>query len=172
MNKQILGLIIAVAVVLTVLFSFIAYNQWPLMTGKTMVLDTRPVDPFDPFRGQYMTIAYEIGNLEDVEGFKAGDCIYVSLEKDAEGIWRLEDSSKIKPSNTDFIRGKVTRVDSNNVRVEYGIEQFFFERNAEVPTANITVEVKVAGSGRAKLVNLLQEGKPIEIEYEEFSIKS
>ena len=56
--------------------------------------------------------------------------------------------------------------------MEYGIEQFFFERHAELPTRNITVEVSVANSGRAKLSQMLYNGEPIEIEYEEFDIKS
>ncbi len=176
MKKQIIGLIIVLILVLSVVLSFVAYNEWPLLTGRKIVLDTRPVDPFDPFRGQYMTINYEISGISDadanVKGFEAGDSIYISLEKDEVGIWRAKSASGEKPQKGDFIKGKVTRASETNVRVEYGIEQFFFERHAKVPTENITVEVSVASSGRAKLVQLLQNGKPIEIEYEKFDIRS
>ena len=172
MKKQYVRLIAVVSVVLLVLVSFILYNQWPLMTGDKLVLATQPVDPFDPFRGQYMAINYEISGLSDVDGFETGDTIYVSLKEDDEGIWRKENVSQTKPRRGDFIRGKVTNLHDNTLRVEYGIEQFFFERHAQLPTENITVEVSVAGSGRAKLSQMLHNGKPIEIEYEEFDIKS
>jgi len=172
MKKQHIALIVVICLVLIVLLSFILYNQWPFMTGKKLILATQPVDPFDPFRGQYMEINYEISRISDVEGFREGDSVYVLLKEDEQGIWRKESVSKSKPDKGDFIKGKVTSVYENNIIVEYGIEQFFFERNAKIPTRNITVEVRVANSGRAKLVQLLHNGKPIKIEYEEFDIKS
>lgn len=172
MKKQYIGLIAVVSVVLLVLVSFIFYNQWPLLTGDKIVLATQPVDPFDPFRGQYMTINYEISRLSDVEDFQVDDTIYVSLKEDDEGIWRKESVSQTKPQRGDFIKGKVTNVYGNSVRIEYGIEQFFFERHAQLPTRNITVEVSIASSGRPMLSQMLYNGEPIEIEYEEFDIKS
>jgi uncharacterized membrane-anchored protein len=171
MKKQYVGLIAVLALISIIFFSFIAYNQWPLLTGKKIVLATQPVDPFDPFMGQYMTINYEISRIDNIAGFLPEDYIYVLLKEDAAGIWRKEGFSKVKPEG-DFIRGRVSRSDSNSVWVEYGIEQFYFERNAEIPTRNITVEAKVASSGRAKLVQLLYNGKPVEIKYEKFDIKS
>ena len=148
------------------------YNQWPFLTGKKIVLAIQPIDPFDLFRGQYITINYEISRINDVEGFKEGDSVFISLKEDELGIWRKESVSKWKPDKGDFIKGEVTSVYGNTLRVEYGIEQFFFERHAELPTINITVEAVVANSGRAKLVQLLHNSEPIKIEYEEFDIKS
>lgn len=88
MKKQFIGLIAILILVLVVVSLFILYNQWPLMTGKKIVLATQPVDPFDPFRGQYMTINYEISRLSDIESFEEKDTIYVSLNEDEEVIWR------------------------------------------------------------------------------------
>jgi len=172
MKKQYIGLIAVLALVLVVTVSFIIYNQWPFMTGKKIVLATHPVDPFDPFRGQYMAINYEISRINDIEGFKEGDSVYISLKADEQGIWREESISKSKPDKGDFIKGEVISVYGDSIRIEYGIEQFFFERYAELPTRNITVEAVVANSGRAKLVQLLYNGEPVDIEYEKFGIKS
>lgn len=172
MKKQYTALIVVICLILIVISSFILYNQWPFMTGKKLILATQPVDPFDPFRGQYMTINYEISIISDVEGFNEGDSVYVTLKEDEQGIWRKESVSKLNPDKGDFIKGKVTSVYENRISVEYGIEQFFFERHAELPTRNITIEAIVANSGRAKLVQLLHNGEPIKIKYEEFDIKS
>jgi len=165
MRKQIVGLIVVILLVMVVLSSFIIYNEWPLLTGKKIVLATQPVDPFDPFRGQYIQINYEISRINNLEGSEEGDLIYINLEKDESGIWRMTDASFKKPERGDFIRGEISNKNSDRISVIYGIEQYFFERNAEFPTSNISVEVSVANSGRAKISEILHNGKPVEINY-------
>lgn len=141
---------------------------WPLLTGKTMILATRPVDPFDPFMGQYMTISYEISQVSRAAGAsqeKVPQTVYISLEEDNTGIFRYKDSSLEKPAHGDFIKGSTKSVSGNNMNVEYGIEQFYFERGATLPTQNITVEVKVSSTGQARISKLLHNGEPIKIKY-------
>ncbi|MFA5856189.1 MAG: GDYXXLXY domain-containing protein [Candidatus Pacearchaeota archaeon] len=172
MKKEYLGLIIVITIVLIVAITFIIYNQWPYMTGQKIVLATRPVDPFDPFQGQYMQIAYEISNIEDAKGFNEKDTIYVILKEDEKNVWRKDGISASKPSSGDYIKGIVKSTYGNNLRIEYGIEQYFFQRDAKMPTTNITIEVIVARSGRAKIVQLLHNGEPIDIQYEKFDIRA
>jgi len=166
MNKRLIALLTVLLIFLLVVISLLIYNQWPLLTGNRIVLATHPVDPFDPFMGQYMTINYEISSL-DGGNFAEGDSVYVLLKEDNQGIWRKESLSSSKPGTGDFIKGKV----NPHSRISFGIEQYYFERNANLPTTNITVEVAVASSGRAKIVQLLTNGKPVEIEYKKFDIK-
>ncbi len=165
-------LIIGILVILVIAGGFIFYLSWPLLTGTTVILDTRPVDPFDPLRGQYMTINYEIGTVEFEGDIRQGDKIYVILKPDENNIWRLEKATLTKPQHGTFIRGTVTRVRGNSTNIKYGIEQFFFERDADVPTRDITVEAKVDSSGKARLVNLLQNGEPVQIEYKKARLTS
>lgn len=170
-KKPLIRISIVFLIILSILSSFIFYNQWPLWTGKELVIATMPLDPFDPFRGQYMNINYEISRMT-ASGFEVGDTVYVSLEEDNESIWRPVEVLREKPLQGDFIRGKVKGVYGGTLSIRYGIEQFFFEKNAKVPTQNITADIRVVGSGRAKLVGLLQNGEPIEIEYEEFDLRN
>jgi len=172
MRKIVVGLIIVVSLVLIVLLSFVIYNELPFMSGKKIVLATLPVDPFDPFMGQYMTINYDISRIDDVSGFNQGDTVYVSLASDSQGIFRKESVSNSKPTSGEFIKGKVTSVYGNTMRVEYGIERYYFERNANLPTTNITVDIVLTDSGRAKIIQLLHNGEPVNIDYEEFDVKS
>ena len=58
------------------------------------------------------------------------------------------------------------------MRVEYGIEQFFFERNAQFPQNDLTVEAKLSSSGQARVVQLLHQGKPINITYKKVELTS
>ena len=59
MRREYKKLIATLGVICIIIGVFILYLAWPLMTGKTIVLATRPIDPFDIFRGQYIVINYE-----------------------------------------------------------------------------------------------------------------
>jgi uncharacterized membrane-anchored protein len=146
------------------------YLSWPLITGTDIVLDTRPIDPFDPIRGQYIVIAYDIGAIPALPTAAVGDTVYVKLVENGT-VWSYAGASKEKPQGV-FIRGTVENNNGQTMRVRYGIEQFFFERNADVPTVNVTVHVKVSSNGGSRIVKLLQNNKPVDVKYEPVTINS
>ena len=172
--KNLNKLIIFISLLIIGFVIAIIILSWPLLTGKTFVLATAPVDPFDVLRGQYITISYEISRLTNIPGISEsdmGDYVYVVLEKDSSGIARAKEVLLEKPEGN-FIRGKTKNVFGNSAIVEYGIEQFFFERGATFSMRNITVEVKISNSGQARISKILQDGKPLDITYRKVSITS
>src|SRR3990167_3487492 len=77
--------------------------SWPLLTGKTYVLATAPVDPFDAFRGQYIDIRYEITTLNapllstlEVSEEDAGKVIDIILKKDDSEASRFDNKVAFK----------------------------------------------------------------------------
>ncbi len=162
-NKEYIRLAITLAIIIFVLGGFIFYVTIPLLGNKTVILATQPVDPFDIIRGQYLTIRYEISTIPILSNAEVGDSVYVALEEDNTKISRYERASLTKPDDETFIKGEIKSIGSETINVEYGIEQYFFERDAEFPTSNLTVKVKLSDSGRARIIELLQNGKPIEI---------
>jgi len=165
-NKEYLKLAIILGVLFLILGGFILYVSIPLLGTKTAVLATQPVDPFDLIRGQYIIIRYEIDSIPPIDGAETGDNVYVSLMKDANGTSRYKSASLDKPSRDDlFIRGEITSIYESGMSVEYGIEQYFFERGARFETRGLEVEVKLSDNGGARIVELLQDGKPVEITY-------
>jgi len=165
MNRKNKNLIIGIGIILLVVFSMIIVLAWPLLTGKTIVLATRQVDPFDVLRGQYINLNYEISSVPAIEKANFDDTIYVELEKDQAGIWRYKSASLLKPSTGDFIKGKVTTNFGDTMQVRYGIEDYYFEKNAYLPRTNLTVELKVSGFGIARISRILYLGKPVSISY-------
>ena len=167
-NNETKRLYITLAIVLGILAIFILYSAVPYMFGKEIILQTKPIDPFHPLLGQYMNVGYEISEIENSDlDVTQGDMVYISLKKDSEGISRFESISKNKPASGDFIRGTVEYLRGNSIGVQYGIESYYFQRRAVVPTENITMKVVIASSGRAKISEILQNGKPAEIKYED-----
>lgn len=141
-----------------VLGVFTLVLAWPLITGTTVVLETEPVDPFDILRGQYLVIRYDVSTVPVVAGADEGSTVYVSLQEGEDGIWRYSSASLSEPSSGVFLRGTVDWNSSDSIGITYGIEQYFFERNARVDTVNMTVEAKVSADGSARITRLLNNG--------------
>jgi|SRR3989344_428252 len=172
-NKEYLKLVVVLVVLFSILGGFLLYVSYPLLGTKTVVLATQPVDPFDLIRGQYITIRYEIGSIPIISGAESGDDVYIVLEEDKEGIFRYKTASLNKPSRDNlFIRGQIKSIYGDNMFIEYGIEQYFFERGAKFSTRGITVKVKLSDAGGARIVGLLEDGKPIKIAYENKTLTS
>ena len=163
-------LIIALAVLIGIAGSFMLYLSFPLLTGTTVILKTQPIDPFDLFRGQYLTINYEISGVALPAETKEGDTIYVSLKEGDDKLWHAEKVLLSKPDSGVFIRG-TAKQSWRGSGVEYGIEQYFFERDAHIPRMN-SVKVKVDISGQARIVELLMNGTTLNITYKKPSLTS
>jgi len=94
------------------LAGIIAYRQYWVATGERILLRTAPVDPRDIFRGDYVSLRYDISTL-DLDGlgakgsFKSNEKVYVLLEKNQEGIFSALSVSRELPSGKRFIQGRV-----------------------------------------------------------------
>ncbi len=124
-----------------------AQREYIVLTGKTVYLRTAPIDPNDPFRGQFVRLNYEISSipkdcLKDVSftkspdydsyGYngKKGEIIYSVLKDGGNGIMKLDYCTSKKPESGIFIRGRTDywRGSSSGVLyVKYGIESYFVQ---------------------------------------------
>jgi len=174
-KKEYFRLIIALSVLFLILGGFLLYLSIPFLSETSVILSTEPVDPFDPIRGQYIIIRYEINNIPLIENVGKGDTVYVVLKEDESGVSRYDSAFLTKPEDGVFIKGNVERIfeSRKNMRIKYGIEQYFFERNARFATRGMFVEVKLSDSGRAGIKELLDRNQePLEINYSEKNWKS
>lgn len=93
------------------LVGIIAYRQYWVATGEKILLRTAPVDPRDIFRGDYVSLRYDISTLDlDTlgvkEGFKNNEKVYVILEKNPEGVFSAKSVSRTLPAGEKFIQGR------------------------------------------------------------------
>jgi len=172
-KKELIRFSIVLLILFFILGGFILYLSLPLLGRNTVILSTQPVDPFDLIRGQYIVIRYEIGLIPLIDGAEVGEKVFVILEEDEEGISRYESVSLVKPSEGIFIKGKISSLREEQMNVEYGIEQYFFERNAKFSTRGMNVKARLSDFGGSRIIELLDEDlEPVEIEYEKKSFTS
>lgn len=160
MDKKKLFLIIGIFW-LIIIVGFIAIKEYTLRTGEEVILKTRPVDPRDLFRGDYVILNYDIGGV-DVSDFEEGDTVYVELKVDENGYGDSTGVYKSPPEGL-FIKGTVKRGFGGS-NVEYGIESYFVpEGEGRTIERNRNLEGKVAIDkfGNAVLKAVLIEGKEV-----------
>ncbi len=107
--------ILLVLLQVALLVGIIAYRQYWVATGEKILLRTAPVDPRDLFRGDYVSLRYEISELRldklnVEEEFILGDKIYVVLEKAMDGTFQASSVTKRLPREKKFIQGQIRQV--------------------------------------------------------------
>src|SRR4051794_5613073 len=119
MNKRAKQLLVACCVPVLILLSLCVMPLYTLLTGDEMILQTKPVDPSDVFRGDYITLQYEaeevpiklveqkvISRLQNKgEEFK----VYVLMEK-KNGIHTPIQVTLAKPNKGEFLNGTISYI--------------------------------------------------------------
>lgn len=67
LKNKALTISIAGAVCVIILIAMLILHAWPLWAGKPIYLKVQPVDPRDLFRGDYVTLTYEVSRLRLTE---------------------------------------------------------------------------------------------------------
>jgi uncharacterized membrane-anchored protein len=172
-----LGIVLAF-LLQTGLLGWIVYDRAQLLAhGQTVTLTVVPIDPHDLFRGDYVTLNYPISRLDTDklagdDEFKYGDAIYVALDNSANATA----ITHAAPSAGVFLKGTIDDVDERTAcdnagkcwtyRIAYNLEKFFVpegtgrELEGLRNDQRISVDVAVAGDGRAALKRLLVDGSP------------
>lgn len=147
-----LGSLLAVPIGMT------AWSEVRLATGRRVLLEVRPVDPNDPFRGEYVALTYPISRTPLPPGAQVGDTVYVGLFPDG-ATWRAAGSAGKQPPSGElpFIRGHVA---PGNV-IFFGIETFYVEEGRAreyeeaIVRGAVVADVVLDGDGGARLADLL-----------------
>ena len=131
-----------------------AQSVYTHITGKTVILQTIPVDPYDPLRGYSQTLSYDISRLEtlkklpgwqeiskqqknkSIDYLESGTELYVVLESPPDGAkqpplaWKpvkVSSSSPTSlPANQIALKGKGA---ANMIR--YGLETYYFPESQQ-----------------------------------------
>jgi uncharacterized membrane-anchored protein len=153
-----------------------------LREGSEVTLQTRPVDPRDFLRGDYVVLSYDIssvpaGALKDTPS--SGKSIYVKLAPKADGFYEavsVHPEPVAAGGGEVLIHGRVTsgntcgpqsRSYCERLSINYGIERYFVPEGegSEIESSRnqgkVAIVAAVTASGRAAIKRLLIDGKPV-----------
>lgn len=148
MNKRTKYLILASLIPILILIGMTVTPLYTLYNGKEITLATIPVDPSDPFRGDYVSLRFEAEEVPlklvekeilDRRDRLSGTRVYVSLTE-VDGIYKPTMVTLDKPEKGIYIKGNfqytgrawdpVTQKETEEVAfIEYSLDKYFVEDN-------------------------------------------
>ncbi len=104
-----------------ILAGMIGYRHYWVATGEKIMLRGAPVDPRDWFRGDYVSLAYEISSLDldqlaAQQTFGPREKVYVALQGEPDGTCSATGVFKAPPPGKKFIQGQVLWERKNSAR--------------------------------------------------------
>lgn len=157
-----------------VILAFMAgEREWIRHNGERVYLRTAPIDPRDPFRGDFVRLSYSLNSVDvsrfrsstSANSLKRDDKVYAVLAPSATDVYQLDYLTDRKPSSGVFLLGRVNRdVSGGQIQLRYGIEQYFVQQGRGVEIEDkrgagnalqipMEVELAVGGRGQAVLVD-------------------
>jgi uncharacterized membrane-anchored protein len=132
------ALIIAAASLQVLVLVYMAWERESVLrNGRIVFLRTMPIDPRDPFRGDYVRLDYEMGHVSTNQvrgvtatqaGVRQGQRVYAILRDGPGGVARLDHVSGVAPDTGLFVRGRTDRSYGPFMNVRYGIEAYFVQQ--------------------------------------------
>jgi uncharacterized membrane-anchored protein len=119
MTRQTQIVILAAALVATPA-AYAAWSEIGLRRGTHVLLRVRPVDPHDPFRGEYVALTYPESALPFGRSFRDGARVFVPLRRRADGVSIGGAPRSVPPRRGVFLRGRV-----DDWQIRFGIERFY-----------------------------------------------
>jgi len=170
MNKRTKYLILASLVPILILLGMTVTPLYTLYKGKEIMLQTIPVDPSDPFRGDYVSLRFAVeevptGLVEkdilDQKDELYDARVYVSL-KEQDGIYVPTRVSLDKPDKGIYLKGNlqyfgrawdpVKQMETEEVAfIQYSIDKYFVEDNTGTEWEKASVKGEIVA--RAKVFN-------------------
>jgi uncharacterized membrane-anchored protein len=177
----------AAVIQVALIVAMVADRVQILRTGTEVTLQTRPIDPRDFLRGDYVVLGYDIstvsaGELKDQPATGKGTTVFVKLAPNGDGFYEAVSAHAapvaVNPPEV-LIRGHVTygtncglysRAFCDRLQMRYNLERYFVPegegRKLEQARnqRKLTIVAAVTPAGRAAIKRLLVDGAPV---YEE-----
>jgi uncharacterized membrane-anchored protein len=144
-------IVVLAALLVAVPLVLVGWNEWRKRSGEHVLIRVEPVDPYDPFRGEYVALSYRISRVPHPDS----DVVYVPLHRD--GIeWTGSRGVAKRPESGTFIRGRV-----QDGTIHFGIETFFVQEGTArryqdaILDRRLYADVVVHDDGSAQLDDLV-----------------
>jgi uncharacterized membrane-anchored protein len=116
---MIIRILIVAALQIAALAAMVADRMWLLSSGREVTMAVRPVDPSDPFRGEYVILTYDISRIQvwEVESdgeMRLGESVFVTMKPTGQpNGWSVTRVAHQKSDSVEdgsiVIKGRVTQ---------------------------------------------------------------
>jgi uncharacterized membrane-anchored protein len=175
MRPRVLALCAMAAVQLAAPAWMIFDQEATLRHGAEYKFQTEPVDPYDCFRGRYVSLSFKAEHLKQKESpdFPQGSKAFAVLKVNADGFAEVERLSKEPTENSFAVKVRYAGAKGNDLKVDFPFDKFFMDEKLAPETEKAYREanrnkvekpcwalVRVR-HGKAALSGLFIDGQPI-----------
>jgi len=180
MKKPIIisGFLLMIALQWYVPGRLIFYKERVLAAGKEFRFRTEPFDPYDAFRGKYVSLTFNQTSVQmkDSATWHEGDMIYALLSTDSLGFAKVSGVTKDEPAeDVDYLKvisGYVYQDTVTSVSINYPFDRFYMEESkassadeayhqALRDTSKITYALIKIHKGEGVIVDVFIDGIPL-----------
>ena len=158
--------------------SMIWERETILQAGEAFKFRTAPIDPYDPFRGRYVSLAFEDTEFAVPEGqdWRYGQEVFVTLEKDKDDFAQVLAISDTEPRGSAYVRASVSNLydtgAGKRVMIQYPFDRFYMDefkayeaelgyREAQRDTTQIAYALVRIKDGESVLENVFVNEVPL-----------
>jgi uncharacterized membrane-anchored protein len=157
MKTSLKGFIVIIALQAVFLLSWAGWHEYVRQHAPVILLKTRPVDPQDLLRGDYMILGYEIADVTiPAEVGTYGAC-WVVLAPNGE----YHQAVSVSVEKPTLAPGQLAvRAERGSRGLLFGIENYYVPEGMGTPTFNLLqVEASVSPTHQLFIKRLLLDGK-------------
>jgi len=169
LNKTVVRKLVVAAIVaqIAVLLFMASKRETIIATGEEIYLRSAPIDPRDPFRGDFVRLSYELNRIpnqyyqgeKELASLHRDTVLYTVLQHEENNVYRLNYFTETKPHNAIYIKGRLNNrrqfqsVSKQFTNIKYGIEQYYVQQGKSLEmekrmgnrgTLQIPLEMQVA----------------------------
>lgn len=116
--------VIMIAVQISVPIYLIVTNEITLAQGSLFKFRVAPADPYDPFRGRYVTVRLQDDEVASDVLWNEGDRAFASMDT-RDGYAVITALTAEKPDTPDFIEVQIAYCSENTATVKYPFDRIF-----------------------------------------------
>jgi uncharacterized membrane-anchored protein len=103
-----------------------------ITSGTVYKFKTQPVDPSDPFRGNYMTLNFDANVIKDTTHYEPGEVVYVTFLPDSAGFAEAATISRDTPLSGPYLQTTVRYTSGSSLSLVYftiPFDRFYLEES-------------------------------------------
>lgn len=142
------------------------FNQEDIIkTGKEFKFQTVPIDPYDPFRGKYITLFFKEREITVNRASKwiSGETVFATIIKDKNGFAKISSISKSKPKNSEsHLKLKIGfALNNNKIAIDFPFNRFYMNENIARKAEKIYREFSIKKKNETYALVAIKNGEAV-----------
>jgi uncharacterized membrane-anchored protein len=154
------------------------FNQEDIMkTGTEFKFQTAPIDPYDPFRGKYITLFFKEREItvQNKINWRSGETVFATLNTDKNGFAKVSSISKIRPKNNEsYIKTKISLGYPNSkIIIDFPFNRYYMNEDIAQKAEKIYQEFSIKKKNETYALVSVKNGEAVlkDVRINEVSIK-